>query len=306
MALSLFEQYLQAYADWRGATGISEQTINRQGYLLRQFIRWCEDRGLHDPQAITLNIIERYQRHLYHYRRENGQALSLGAQRNRLTPLKGFFAWLVRERYIAFNPASELQLPRPHKRLPKAILTESEIGAVLDAALDGVYGLRDRAIIETLYATGIRRNELAHLKCDDIDLQQGTLMVREGKGKKDRLLPIGQRACGWIGRYVEALRPELVTGTDPGWLFLTEYGEVMIDKRLSERVKRLLQKAGIDKPGACHLFRHAMATRMLENGADIRFIQAMLGHADISTTQVYTQVAISQLKAVYGRTHPTA
>src|SRR5690606_31844275 len=129
--------------------------------------------------------------------------------------------------------------------------------------------------------------------------------VREGKGKKDRLLPIGERACRWIDRYVSEVRPQLVVaGDDDQALFLDNKGTRFTPGQLSDKVRNYLVAAGIDKPGACHLFRHTMATLMLENGADLRFIQAMLGHADISTTTIYTQVSIRALKEVYARTHP--
>lgn len=170
--------------------------------------------------------------------------------------------------------------------------------------LHDAWGIRDRAIIETFYATGIRRQELGALDLYDVDLEQGTLMVREGKGKRDRLLPIGERACAWIEKYVMEVRPTLVTGDSELALFLDDKGTRFSPHQLSDKVKTYLQEAGITKPGACHLFRDTMATLMLENGADIRFIQAMLGHADISTTTIYTQVSIRTLKEVYSRTHP--
>jgi len=303
-ALTLFQIHLARYLDWRGAVGISPRTIESQGSALQSFIAWCAERSINDPGEITPPILERYRRHLYHFRKPDGHPLSLGAQRNRLTPLKGFFGRLAKEHHIPYNPASELELPRPHKRLPRAILSKSEVAAVLNQALLVEEGIRDRAIIETLYATGIRRMELVNLKLDDIDLEQGTLMVRQGKGNKDRLIPIGERACNWIDRYLIEIRPGLVVEPDCGHLFLTSYGEALIKKRLPELVKKHLLAAGVTKPGACHLFRHTMATQMLDNGADIRFIQAMLGHADISTTQIYTQVSIAKLKEVYTRTHP--
>ena len=296
---------LARYLAYSEAIGRAETTVARRKSALKAFIAWCEERSLTDPRDVTRPVLERYRRHLFAFRRPNGKPLGLATQRNRLTDVKQWFKWLTQENYIASDPASGLVLPRPHRRLPKAVLTRAEVGRLLAETLrQGPIGVRDRAILETLYATGVRRMELVRLKLDDIDQDQGTLMVRQGKGRKDRLLPIGETACHWIDRYLTEIRPELVVDPNDATLFLTDFGEPFIKGRLTFLVRRYLKAAGIDKPGACHLFRHTMATLMLENGADLRFIQAMLGHADISTTTIYTQVSIRKLKEVYGRTHP--
>lgn len=293
------------FLDWYRIRGYSERTLEGRYSNLHCFINWCKERGINEPQQVTRPIIERYRRYLYHYRQANGKPLSLSTQRQRLTPIKLLFKWLTKENYLLHNPASELDLPRVHKRLPRAILTQAEVEQVLNhTLLFGENGIRDRAIIETFYATGIRRAELGNLSLDDVDFDQLTLMVREGKGKKDRLLPIGERACLWIDKYLLDVRHTLVMEPDRGHLFINNRGEAFTPYQLSDLVKKYLLGAGITKQGACHLFRHTMATLMLENGADIRFIQVMLGHADISTTQIYTHVAIGKLKEVYTRTHP--
>lgn len=303
--MTLFKRYLQLYLDTCSALGYTERTRAGRESMLLKFIDWCEERAVTDPRQITRPMLERYRRYLYHYRQPNGKPLGLASQRNRLTPVKGFFRWLTQENHILHNPASELQLPRPHQRLPKAILTAEEVERVLkQTLLYGETGRRDRAILETFYATGIRRMELANLKRDDIDIEQQTLMIREGKGKKDRLLPIGERACAWINEYVMEVRPQLAVEPDRGYLFLNASGNPFNPHQLSDLARSYLRRAGIKKEGACHLFRHTMATLMLEHGADIRFIQAMLGHADLSTTQLYTRVSITKLKEVYQRTHP--
>lgn len=295
---------LRRFGEYSAALGLSERTLEHRASTLAMFSCWCVERSVMCSQEISRSMLEQYRRYLFHYRRSNDQPLSLATQKNHLSNLKQFFKWLAAHNYIAFDPASSLQLPKQHRRLPRAILTPQEVVKVMQAADKGPNGLRDRAILETLYATGIRRMELANLSLYDIDPEQRTLMVREGKGRKDRLIPIGMRACGYVVRYVQELRGQLVSGGSGTSLFLTDYGEPFIKNRLSALVKRLLRAAGIDKTGACHLFRHAMATHMLNNGADLRFIQVMLGHADISTTTIYTQVSIRELQAVYERTHP--
>jgi len=163
-------------------------------------------------------------------------------------------------------------------------------------------GLRNRAMLELLYSSGLRRMELTYLKVYDLDLEQGLLKVRQGKGKKDRVVPVGDRAVVWITCYLKDVRPGLVKGNDHGELFLSlKYGVPFNPARMA---RRYLTAAGIHREGACHLFRHAMATAMLDRGADIRFIQEMLGHESLESTQIYTHVSIQKLKEVHARTHP--
>jgi len=166
--------------------------------------------------------------------------------------------------------------------------------------------LRDRVIMEMFYTTAIRRLELIELQVFDIDYGRNTVFIRQGKGRKDRIVPLGERARAWLDKYRDEARPQLSTARDEGYLFLSVHGGPLTPKRLSGRIKNYVKKAGIDKVGSCHMFRHTAATLMLENGADIRFIQALLGHASLETTQVYTQVGINKLADIHAATHPGA
>jgi len=157
-------------------------------------------------------------------------------------------------------------------------------------------GLRDRAMLELLYATGVRRAELAGLAVFDLDVERRALMVREGKGRKDRMIPTGERAVLWCERYLDEARPELAREPDNGFLFLSVTGAAIYEQNLSREITAYVRRSGVGKPGSCHLFRHTMATLMLEGGADIRYVQQMLGHADISSTQIYTRVSLRQLE----------
>jgi integrase/recombinase XerD len=307
---SAFYPYLLRFLEWFASRGYSPRTLQIRADGVRRFVRWADERGVRAPQDVTRPILERYRRHLYHYRKNNGDPLSFATQVQRLIPLRVFFKWLARENHILFNPASELELPRVHRRLPAHILSREEVEQVMaltqltdEQGRADAKGLRDRAILETFYSSGIRRAELIQLTLYDVDLKNGTLVVREGKGQKDRYVPLGSRAIHWIRRYLEEVRPELVIEPDPGVLFLHEFGEPFSKNRLTDLAKKYLRAAGIAS-GACHLFRHAMATQMLENGADIRFIQAILGHAQLTTTQIYTHVTIVKLKEVHALTHP--
>ncbi|MGG1943739.1 tyrosine-type recombinase/integrase [Trinickia sp. NRRL B-1857] len=165
-------------------------------------------------------------------------------------------------------------------------------------------GVPNRAMLETPYCTGIRRMDITELQQRDVDYDRGTLMIRQGKGKKDRMIPIGDQALAWVARYCDEVWPELAIAGDDGTLFLTVTGQAFSDNRMTQTARNCERAAGLGSIGSCHLFRRAMATQMLENGADVRFVQAMLGHADIKTTQVYARVSIRALKDFHAGTHP--
>ena len=198
-------------------------------------------------------------------------------------------------------------LPRLENRLPKYVLTASEAEQVLlQGDLTTPEGLRDRSILEAFYSTGMRRMEMANLKLHDIDADRGTVMIRQGKGKKDRLIPIGERAVAWIAKYVHEARPQFVLEPDDGTVFLTDAGEAYARVKLTALMRHYLDKSKIAKTDGCHLFRHTVATLMLEGGADVRVIQEMLEHAKLTTTELYTRVSINLLKQVHTATHPAA
>ena len=298
---ALVERHLEALA----VQNYSAYTVKNRRVHLGFFLDWCHERGLREPLEITRPVLERYQRYLFHYRQKNGQPLSFRSQHARLVPLRVWFRWMARERLILHNPASELELPRLGHRLPKHVLTASEAERVLaQPDIRDPLGLRDRALLETLYSTGMRRLELANLKLYDLDTERGTLAIRRGKGDKDRIIPIGDRAAAWIDKYVREARPSLVVEPDDATVFVSNAGESFSLDHLSDLVRVYVDEAQIGKRGACHLFRHTMATLMLEGGADIRYIQQMLGHADLKTTQIYTQVSIRQLRKIHAATHP--
>jgi integrase/recombinase XerD len=272
---------------------------------LSRFIVWADERGIAKPSEITRPTVERFQRYLFHYRKPDGAPLTIGSQITALACLRAWFRWMARENHLLHNPAADLELPKEPMALPKTILTVAQVETIMNQAdVATPVGVRDRAIMETFYSCGIRRMELMNLKLYDVDTERGTVMVRQGKGGRDRLVPLGERACRWIEKYVAEVRPELAIAEDERALFLDEFGRPVSDRYLGDLVRRYLEHAGIATRGSCHVFRHAMATHMLENGADIRYIQVMLGHANLETTQIYTRVSMTKLKEIHAATHP--
>jgi integrase/recombinase XerD len=290
-----------------------------------QFAAWCGERGLSDAIQVTRSVMEAYQRHLAFVRSGQprtsrqgrsraapaadgpaGHPLTSGRQRARLHAVRRFYTWAVRQGHVPANPAADLEYPRLSKRLPD-VLSADEVAAVLGGCdLGSLEGVRDRAFIELLAATGLRRTEACRLVLADLDPERGIVRVREGKGRKDRYVPAGARAFAWLSRYLTEVRPRWALSVADDVVFLRPDGRPVTDGLMGGRVHRLLALAGITKRGACHLFRHTFATGLLENGCDIRLIGAMLGHSNLSATAVYTHVGVGLLVQAHAAFHRTA
>jgi integrase/recombinase XerD len=284
----------------------SPATVRDRAKTLRYFLTWSNERAITKPEEVTVAVIERYQRFMYYSNGANGKRLSFTAQAARLMALRVFFRWLVRERVIEMSPAELVDLPRAEYRLPKSILTIEQVESIMNACNTATaLGIRDRAIIELLFSSGLRRAEAAALKVWDVDTTERIAFVH-GKGRKDRYVPIGERAALWIRKYIDEVRPQFASEPDSGYLFLTAWRQPLVDERISDIVRAAAKAAGFTKNISAHVFRHTMATMMLDGGADVRFVQAMLGHTDINTTVIYTRVAIKKLKAVHAIAHPAA
>lgn len=300
------QQFVGRYLKWMAAMNYSAGTVRVRTIQLNSFLRWCADHRLTRPRDVTKRVLDRYLRHVAQARStSSARRLTTSAQHGRLVAVRSFFKWLSRKRHIPHNPASEMDLPKLEHRLPKQVLSPAQVEKVLALPdLNTLMGVRDRAILETFYSTGIRRAELIALRLDELYVERGFLLVNQGKGKKDRVIPIGARALHWIQRYLNEVRPKLLRRKVRHQLFLSRTGNAYTPSGASILARDYLSKAGIAGRGACHMFRHSMATAMLENGADIRFIQEMLGHADLKTTQIYTHVNPLKLKQVHALTHP--
>ena len=298
---TLLARYLEALE----AQNYAEGSIRKRRLQLNAFVQWCELRSLTSVTQITRTELERYQRQLRHELDRRGKPRSVRNQHERLVSVRSWFKWLTRKRHLLHNPASELDLPKLGTHLPSRVLSPSEAEAILARARpDERLGLRDRSILETFYSTGIRRLELIHLKLQDVSDDRGVLTVRQGKARKDRVVPIGDRALAWMKRYTTELRPKLLARPDEPTVYLTRDGEPFSPSFLSILVARYVSGSEAGGRGSCHLFRHAMATAMHDGGADVRHIQAMLGHASLRTTEIYTHVSIQKLKQIHQQTHP--
>jgi len=298
-------RWQDAYFDHLRALNYSEGTIEGRQDALKFFLGWCAERDLRQAGQITRPILETYQQWLWRYTRSNGKRLGWSTQRGKLGAIKDWFRWLTKQNVILHNPAGELEMPRMEKRLPTTALTLRQVDALLAVPnITDPLGVRDRAMLELFYSCGLRRAELCHLEMADLNAERRTLTIRRGKGKKDRVVPVGLRAIAWLERYLREVRPRLCLDTRTPALFLTGYGEAFNPDVVSRMVSGWHEEAGLR--GSCHLLRHTCATHMLEGGADIRYIQQLLGHEKLETTAIYTEVTIRQLQEVHARCHPAA
>lgn len=292
----------------------AERTVPEYVAHVRAFLAWVEARGLALP-ALTRADLQRYQADLVAQRKRNGAPYSAGFHVNRLSALKSFFGFLLRRQIVLLDPTAGLERPRLETRLPRTILTPREARRIVEAPRSRTpLALRDRAILETLYATGIRASELIHLSPFDVDTEESVLRVVRGKGGKDRHVPLTRAAADAINAYLVNGRPLLLATRKTGSgiypskaarrLFVSPRGGVLYRATLDKLVHRWARHAKIKKCVTAHVFRHSVATQLLKRGADIRHIQVLLGHASLSTTERYTRVEISDLQAVVKRAHP--
>lgn len=302
-----FLHWTSAYLNWLRERDFSPRTLQNAESGLGLFIEWAELRELLRPADITRREMEAYQRHLFHLRQPNERPLSFRTQRVRISQVSAFFRWMVKREILVGNPVSDLDLPKKPKHLIKEVLTEEEAEVILaQPDLSTAVGMRDRAVLELIYSTGARRMEACALAVTDLDPELGTLRIRHGKGNKERYVPIGKRALFWVSIYLNKVRPELARLVEASALFLSADGRPLDPDGFGQRVRRYVKDSGVGKSGGCHLFRHTMATLMLEGGADVRHIQEMLGHESLESTQIYTRVSLRHLREVHEKTHPAA
>ena len=273
--------------------GLSRNTLAAYRRDLALYAGWLQGKDLHDTGEADLNA---------YFAARHAQTRATTANR-RLTVFKRYFRWALRERLVIADPTLRLQAAKQPLRVPKT-LTESQVEALLAAPdVDTPLGLRDRTMLEVIYASGLRVSELVTLKTFNVSMDDGVLRVF-GKGSKERLVPFGQVAADWIRRYLAQARPVILDGQQTEDLFVTSHGKGMTRAMFWLIVKKQAAAAGITAPLSPHTLRHAFATHLLNHGADLRAVQMLLGHADISTTTIYTHVARERLKQLHAQHHP--
>lgn len=315
--------YVVRFEEWMQVKGFSERTIEDYRSNVRQFLNYLlEECAVSSIQEIDRQRVHSYQNYLYSVKTKGGKRLKLESQHKKLVAVRSFFRFLLSIEAVLFNPAASIKLPKKGKKLPAGVLSEQQVELVLEMPDTCTpLGFRDRTIMETLYATAIRNTELRELTVYDVDADQMRLTVHQGKNAKDRVVPLGEIACDYLREYLVTIRPQLCrklsltrgkNDSDQNVLFVSKNGRQITQDNLVRIVQKYVKKLR-DQLGASdslppkispHSFRHSCAAHMLKHGADIRYIQELLGHASVATTQIYTRVEEAELKAVHRKCHP--
>lgn len=289
-------------------TGYSTRSQGDYPVHLKFFLNFLRGQDAATAADVTPETIHQYQMDLYR-QTWKGRPLSLSTQYVRISVIKTFFRYLFKRGCVLADPTVNIEQPKRPKNLPKGILTVREVNRVLNQPdVDRPLGLRDRAILELLYSTGIRNSELRNAAVQDVDIRNQELRIRQGKGLKDRVVPVGEVAAGYLDVYVRNGRPRLLNGRGEGraghLLFVSVGGRRITAANLITLVGKYARRAGVKKRITPHSFRHTCATHMLKGRASLRHVQELLGHRSIATTQIYTHVEISDLKKEHQRCHP--
>lgn len=279
--------------------GLADNTLDSYQRDLKKYLQFLKKQGINNFNNTSRKIISQFLLE----QKEKGLAPST-LTRN-LASIRSFYNFLLKEQLIQDNPAAELESPKSEKKLPR-VLSFKDMELLLEQPETGeIIGMRDKAMLELLYATGIRVSELVSLSVNDINIKMGFLRC-DGKGSKERMIPLGSMAIKSLQDYLQHARNKLLKQKDEKALFINQHGKRLTRQGFWKILKKYALKAGISTEITPHTLRHSFATHLLENGADLRSVQEMLGHADISTTQIYTQITRRKIKEIYDQTHPRA
>lgn len=313
MSLEQIDQYLARFTDWMHVKDWSPETLRAYDCYVRYFLRYLEqETSVMHVRDIDTALLLGYQSHLCTRKNRHGKPLSLSSQGTHISALKAFFQFLYETGFLLYNPAAVLKTPKRHRELPRGVMNEQEVEKLLNQAnTETLLGFRNRTLLEVLYSTAIRIGELCRLTLQDTDLVQSRLVIRKTKTREDRVVPLGEIACDYVREYVTHIRPQLsarasVYGHEPhpSALFLSKSGKALRSEPVRAMVRDYNKRAGVTRHVTPHSFRHSCATHMLKHGADIRYIQELLGHRCIKSTQVYTHVEPVDLKKIHHQCHP--
>jgi integrase/recombinase XerD len=300
----MWKQLLQKFKEHLEVHNYSPRTVESYTSETKLFFAFLVRSGIKSVSEITRDTVKEYQNLLFYFKRGD-KGLSLKTQCTRIHGVKALCKFLVKDNYLLYDPAATLELPKLPKKLPRDILSQKETVKLLSAPDSNTrLGMRDRAILELLYSTGMRNTELRNLRLRDLDFSRSEIRISFGKGGKSRIVPIGEVAAHFIALYLKDARPRFFGASSEEALFLSKKGGKMSKSQLTQTVHKYAGKAKIRKTTGCHTLRHTCATHMLKGNADLRYIQELLGHGSLSTTQIYTKVELSDLKRIHTQCHP--
>ncbi len=301
-----FDEELKDFVRCMGAKGYKPETQADYAGNVAHFFEWLEGKGIRDVRRVGKDTLQAYVLHLGTAKGRKGGPLGYASVCARIRGVKRFFEWLESVQRILINPAEAIREPKRPNRLPRFVLSQEEVEWLLAVPdIMTPMGIRSRAILEVFYSTGIRLGEMVALKVEDINLDEGLLRVNEGKGAKDRVVPLGKQAVVFLKAYLAEIRPLMVRkGNDQGHLWLSLYGTPLSKESVGAMVQQAGRAAGIGKRVSPHTLRHTFATHMVKNGADVILVSQLLGHADLRSTQIYVKVAGVDVKKSHQETHP--
>jgi len=305
MKATQIEILIERYRQQLEILNFSPRTVTGRLVHLRRFAGFLQQQNISEVTAITSGTLADHQRDLFYLPTSRGTARSVSYQNQAMHALRSFFRFLKTEGYVAQDVAESLPLARVPHVLPRQVLTPEEARKIIETPdTSCLLGYRDRTILETLYATGIRKSELMNLTVNDVNLEEGVLRINGGKFNKDRVVPLTRLACSFLETYLKAIRSALLQGRVSDRVFISQRAAPLSKNALGELVEKYARIAGVNKHVTCHIWRHSCATHLVKNKASLRHVQELLGHGDLSTTERYLHLTITDLKEAHRQFHP--